>query len=175
MLFASQAKCSWEVVHSPVKGSCCLPHWLGSAGRWLFLPCKAHAVCRPRLLATPSSCAPSFFFFTPELRWRKQEGGYAIYACLATSVPALSGSTLGDSLGFTGCLSRSVTPWMIRSRAASLNPKPVAGSAGVPASVDILCCSVGRVEDGYDSSGRVRQLFPGRDDLASELVLARGN
>ena len=49
MLFASLAKCSREVVHSPVNGSCCLPHWLSSAGRWLVLPCKAHAVCRPRL------------------------------------------------------------------------------------------------------------------------------
>ena len=83
-----------------------------------------------------------------------------MYACLPTSVPALSGSTLGNSLGFTGCLSRSVTPWMIRSRAASLNPKPVAGSAGVPASVDILCCSVGRVEDGYDSCFQEEMISP---------------
>ena len=51
----------------------------------------------------------------------------------------------------TGCLSGSVTPWMIHSRAASLNPTPVDGSADGHVSVDIFC-SVGRVKSEYTTA-----------------------
>ena len=105
-------------------------------------------------LATLASCAPSlscrrsrevslfhvahyYYYHILINRWRKRRG-YATYNRLAISVPALGGSSLGELVVDTGCLSSSVTPWMIHSRAASPNTKPIASSANGPASVDFF-------------------------------------
>lgn len=75
---------------------------------------------------------------------------YTNYTHPTTSVPALGGSLLGDSVEVVECLSRSVTPFMICSGEASLRITPIAGSADgpLPSSVDIF-----RVKDDGMTAG----------------------
>ena len=87
----------------------------------------------------------TFIFPHQKVEESRGEGGYAMPSYLCTCIGWLV--TRGIGCGHC-CLSSSVNPWMIRSRAASLNPKPVASSANEPTLVDIFR-SVGQVKGKY--------------------------